>query len=192
MKAAVFLDRDGVLVADKGPICRAEEFQILNGVPTALRALKSRGFALVVVSNQAAVARGLATEEQVWQMHASLDEQLTRSGGPCLDAWYFCPHHHQASIAAYRVVCDCRKPRPGLLLKAARDLALDLRSSFMVGDRLTDITAGKLAGTRAILVQTGMHLEPAIETPGPSVPIFEPDYTCAGLREATEWILGGQ
>lgn len=189
MKPAVFLDRDGVLIADQGVTGQAGEFQILHGVPAALRALKTRGFALVAVSNQAAVARGLTTEEQVRQLHAGLDERLVQAGGPRLDGWYFCPHHPNASLPAYRVVCSCRKPRPGLLLQAAQDLGLDLRPSFMIGDRLTDIAAGKLAGTRAILVQTGRHLEPPIETAGPPAPVCEPDHTCAGLREASEWIL---
>lgn len=190
MSAAVFLDRDGVLVEDRGLLTQAEEFRVLPGVPTALARLARAGYALVVVSNQAVVARGLASEAEVRRLNQDLAERLAALGAPRLAGWYFCPHHPHAELAAYRVVCDCRKPRPGLLREAARDLHLELTSSFMVGDRMTDVAAGARAGCRTVLVQTGQHTAPPIETADPLDPALEPDHTCPDLPAAADWILG--
>ena len=189
MNAAVFLDRDGVLVEDANLITRAEDLAILDGVPRALKRLQRAGFLLVVVSNQSVVARGLATENDVHALNVRLQQLLEQAGGARLDAWYFCPHHPNATLRAYRVNCDCRKPKPGLLLRAARERNLDLAASFAVGDRITDVIAGALAGCRTILVQTGKHLDPPIETSEPPDPSIQPDYICADLEAATQWIL---
>jgi D-glycero-D-manno-heptose 1,7-bisphosphate phosphatase len=186
--AAVFLDRDGVLVEDVHLLTRAEELRILRGVPQALRRLQRAGFRLIVVSNQAVVARGLASEDDVRALHVILQRLLVQAGGPPLDGWYFCPHHPEANVPAYRIDCDCRKPKPGLLLRAAIDHNLNLTASFAVGDRITDIVAGARAGCRTILVQTGKHLDPPIDSTEPLASI-RPDYTCADLRAAVAWIL---
>ena len=135
------------------------------------------------------MARGLATEADVVALHKFLQALLMQAGAPRLDGWYFCPHHPKANVPAYRLNCDCRKPQPGMLLRAARELRLDLSASFMVGDRITDIIAGARAGCRTILVQTGMHSKPPIETAEPLDVSVQPDFTCAGLPEAAEWIL---
>ncbi len=189
MRRAVFLDRDGVLVEDVDLLTRADQLRLLPGVPSALNALQSAGFALVVVSNQPVVARGLATVQEVEAIHAELDGLIHAAGGPAMDRLYFCPHHPKGTLLAYRVDCDCRKPKPGLLLKAARELNLGLRASFMVGDRITDIIAGARAGCRTILVQTGKHLEKPIETSEPLDTTIEPDYVGADLPAAVEWVL---
>ena len=189
MNPAVFLDRDGVLVEDVDLLTRAEDFVILDGVPRALDCLKRAGFRLVVISNQTVVARGLATENDVRALNVRLQQLLEQACGVRLDAWYFCPHHPNATLPAYRVNCDCRKPKPGLLLRAAREHALDLAASFAVGDRITDIIAGTRAGCRTILVQTGKHLDLPIQTGEPLDLSIEPDYTCADLEAATRWIL---
>ena len=189
MNAAVFLDRDGVLVEDVDLLTRAEDFVILDGVPRALGCLQRAGFRLVVISNQTVVARGLASENDVRALNVRLQQLLERAGGARLDAWYFCPHHPNATLPAYRVNCDCRKPRPGLLLRAAREHDLDLAASFAVGDRITDIIAGTRAGCRTILVQTGKHLDLPIQTSEPLDLAIEPDHTCADLEAATRWIL---
>ena len=189
MKRAVFLDRDGVLVEDAGLIVKPEQLKLLPGATEALQPLHRAAFSLVVVSNQAAVARGLIQETDVSQINARLERLLQMAGGPPLDGWYFCPHHPNATLAAYRVDCDCRKPRPGLLLRAALELALDLPASFMVGDRITDVIAGQRAGCRTVLVRTGMHLAPLIETVEPVDASMHPDHTCGSLAEAAEWIL---
>ena len=186
---AAFLDRDGVLIEDVDWLTRPSQIRVLPGVPQALRRLAQAGFRLIVVTNQPIVARGLATEAQVEMLHADIAAQLAAGGAPPLDRFYFCPHHPNATLPAYRLICDCRKPRPGLLRRAAEDFALDLRASFLVGDRITDIAAGAAAGCRTVLVQTGKHRAPPIHTPEPLDPSLKPDWTCADLPAAAEWIL---
>jgi D-glycero-D-manno-heptose 1,7-bisphosphate phosphatase len=189
MNRAVILDRDGVLVEDVDLLTRGDQLCLLPGVPSALNTLRNAGFALVVVSNQPVVARGLVTEQEIEMIHAELDRLLLAAGGPAMDRYYFCPHHPKATLLAYRVDCDCRKPKPGLLQKAAGELNLDLRTSFIVGDRITDIIAGAKAGCHTVLVQTGKHLEKPIETSEPLDTTISPDHICADLPAAEEWIL---
>ena len=189
MIPAVFLDRDGVLVEDVDLLTNEADFRLLPGVTAALTRLHAAGLPLVVVSNQPIVARGLATEADVVTLHKFLQTLLVQAGAPPPDGWYFCPHHPRANIPAYRLKCECRKPQPGMLLHAARELGLDLPASFMVGDRITDIIAGARAGCRTILVQTGMHSQPPIETAEPLDVSVQPDFICAGLPTAAEWIL---
>lgn len=189
MIPAVFLDRDGVLVEDVDLLTAAADFRLLPGVPAALVRLRAAALPLVVVSNQPIVARGLATEADVAGLHKFLETLLVQAGAPCPDGWYFCPHHPKANVPAYRLKCECRKPQPGMLLRAARELGLDLSASFMVGDRITDIIAGARVGCRTILVQTGMHSKPPIETAEPLDVSIQPDFTCAGLLAAADWIL---
>jgi D-glycero-D-manno-heptose 1,7-bisphosphate phosphatase len=186
---AAFLDRDGVLIEDVDWLIRPAQIRVLPGVPQALRRLAQAGFRLIVATNQPIVARGLATEADLEMLHAAIAAHLTAAGAPPLDRFYFCPHHPRATLPAYRLICDCRKPRPGLLLRAAADLGLDLRASFMVGDRPTDIAAGAAAGCRTVLVQTGKHLLPPIQTAEPMDPLLKPDWTCPNLPAAAEWIL---
>ena len=189
MSRAVLLDRDGVLIEDVHLLTRPEQVVIRAGVPGALRALGEAGFRLVVVSNQPVVARGLASEADVRAVHARMESLLQSAGAPPLDGIYFCPHHPNATLPAYRVDCDCRKPKPGLFRRAAKELELDLGASFAVGDRITDIIAGARAGCRTVLVQTGRHEEKPIETSEPLDTTIQPDHTCADLSEAVEWIL---
>lgn len=187
--AAVFLDRDGVLIEDVDLLTSPDEIRVLGGVPQALRSLEQAGFRLIVISNQTVVARGLATEEDVCAMNAEVERHLIEAGGPRLDGFYFCPHHPKATLLVYRVACECRKPRPGLLVQAAREHDLDLTTSFVVGDRITDILAGASVGCRTVLVQTGKHREPPIETVDPLDGSVQPDHVCADLPEAATWIL---
>jgi len=188
MRRAVFLDRDGVLVEDRNLLVAAEAIRILPGVPAALASLRAGGFLLVVVSNQAVVARGLLDEDGVRGLQAEIQRRLVQAGAPELDGFYFCPHHTRATLERYRQDCACRKPRPGLLLQAAGELGIDPAASFMVGDRVTDLLAGAAAGCRTILVQTGQHEAPPIETLEP-VREIRPDFVCPGLPGAAGWIL---
>jgi D-glycero-D-manno-heptose 1,7-bisphosphate phosphatase len=185
---ALFLDRDGVLAEDIHLLTRACDLKLMRGVPDALRGMKAAGFRLIVVSNQPVVARGLCTEDDVVAVNQSLAGMIEAAGGPRLDGLYFCPHHPRAAVERYRVVCECRKPGPGMLLRAAAEHDVSLAQSYMIGDRMSDIVAGSRAGTRNILVETGMHLEPAIVS-GEPLPAVEPDFRCAGLPEAVRWIL---
>jgi D-glycero-D-manno-heptose 1,7-bisphosphate phosphatase len=188
-RRAVFLDRDGVLVEDHGLLFEPQHFRILPGVPEALQRLARAGFALVVVSNQAVVARGLISESNLKALHRNLEARLGALGAPALDGFYYCPHHPAATLARYRSDCQCRKPRPGLLLQAARELQLDLAGSFMVGDRPSDLQAGQAAGCRSLWLQTGRHGDPAIETPEPLAAACAPAYVGADLAGAVAWIL---
>ena len=141
---AVFLDRDGTLIDDVGYISDPEDVRLVPGAADALRALRDAGFRLVVVSNQSGLGRGLITQERADAVHQRLVQELERAGAQ-IDAAYYCPHTPEEG-------CDCRKPLPGLLLDAARELGLDLERSFMVGNSDVDVAAGEAAGARAILL----------------------------------------
>ncbi len=186
---AVFLDRDGVLMEDIPLLTDCDRIRILPGVAGALHRLGATGFRLVVITNQAIVARGLMPESGVQRMNIRLSQLLVQQGAPAIDAFYFCPHHPNATLPAYRVECSCRKPEPGLIFQAAADHSLDLKRSFFVGDRPTDILAGARAGCRTVLVQTGMKKMLLIETARPLERVVQPDQVCRDLAEAVAWIL---
>ena len=157
-RRAVFVDRDGVLVRDVDHLTSASALEILPDVPETLRRLRDAGWAVVVVTNQSVVARGWVTEEGLREIHAELASRLAASDAT-LDGIYYCPHHPEGSVAAYRAVCDCRKPQPGLLRRAAADLGIDLAASVMVGDALTDVEAGLRAGCRTVLIRAAARPE---------------------------------
>lgn len=188
-RAAVFLDRDGVLIEDRDLLVDSAQIRVLEGVPEALNRLRAAGFRLVVVTNQPVVARGLITERELDAIHARMQELLEQAGSPPLDAIYSCPHHPNATLPEYRVACDCRKPRPGMLRSAASEHGLDLGASFLVGDRLTDVAAGARAGCRTVLVTSRHTYSPPIVTPDPLDDLPQPDFVCANLAAAVDWIL---
>jgi D-glycero-D-manno-heptose 1,7-bisphosphate phosphatase len=185
---AVFLDRDGVILEEDGLLVDPGAIRVAPGVPQALARLRRAGFELVVVTNQPVVARGLTSEEGVAEIHEHVGGLLAAAGAE-IRAFYVCPHHPSADVPEYRVACDCRKPRPGLLLRAAKDVGIDLSHSFMVGDRLSDVAAGARAGCRTILVRTGAHLEAPIETPEPFDPDLTADHVSDGVANAVDWII---
>jgi D-glycero-D-manno-heptose 1,7-bisphosphate phosphatase len=187
-RRAVFLDRDGVLVEDSHLLRDPAAVVLLAGVPEALARLRDAGLALIVASNQAVVARGEATLDQVAAVNARIATLISSAQGPALDGWYACPHHPDATLSEYRLVCDCRKPRPGLLHAAASDHRLTLQRSFMIGDRITDIAAGQAAGCTTVLVRTAAHDQPPIVVLDP-LPATEPDHSCDDLTQAADWIL---
>ena len=147
-RPAVFLDRDGVLNEDSGYVGRPEAVRWLPGVPRALAALRRAGWLLVVVSNQSGIARGYFDHKAVDALHAWMNAQL-RPLGAQLDAFYYCPHHPDIGGP-----CACRKPAPGLLLRAAAELSIALDHSWMIGDKMSDAAAGRAAGCRPILIGT--------------------------------------
>jgi D-glycero-D-manno-heptose 1,7-bisphosphate phosphatase len=151
---AVFFDRDGTLIEEVGYLDRVERVALFPWTIDAIRVLRRAGYRIVVVTNQAGVARGYFDEAHVADVHRHLADRFAAAGAP-VDAFHYCPHHPEATLEAYRTICDCRKPAPGLLRRAAAELGLDLSQSFMVGDRWLDVQAGQQAGARGILVRTG-------------------------------------
>jgi len=183
------LDRDGVLIEDLGLVTQLEQVRLFEDVPSALRLLKGHGFLLVVVTNQTVISRGLLDEAGVASMNEEIRRRIVIRGGPTIDSFYVCPHHPNASLSRYRMCCDCRKPEAGMLFRAAREWGIMLEKSFLVGDRMSDIVAGSRAGCTTILLQTGAHLAPPIETKRPVDLSIRPDYSCRTLTEAAQWIL---
>ena len=144
-QAAAFIDRDGVLNADHGYVFRVQDFEWLPGAVDALALLQREGFALVVVTNQSGVARGLYTLADVDHLHAHLRADLAAQGVE-LAGIYACPHHPDGTVLEYRLHCACRKPMPGMIEQAAREHGLDLAASCLFGDKASDIEAGRRAG----------------------------------------------
>lgn len=153
-RPAVFLDRDGTLTVEAEWVTKSAELRLFPTAAEAIALLSRAGFAVVVATNQSAVARGLVTEAELAEIHAHLERELAR-GGARLDGVYTCPHHPSEGSAPFRRECECRKPKPGMLLAAARDLGLDLERSYVVGDAERDLAAGAAVGARGILVATG-------------------------------------
>lgn len=151
---AVFLDRDGTINREVDILRRVGQLRILPGAAKAIKEINKLGFLAIIITNQAVIARGWRTEKELDQIHAVLVRRLAKSGAK-IDAIYYCPHHPEANLKKYRVRCRCRKPKPGMIMKAARKFGVDPRRSFMVGDHTGDILAGKRAGAKTILVQTG-------------------------------------
>lgn len=158
-RRAVFLDRDGTLVYPRHYPSHPEELRLYEHIGPGLRRLQGAGFRLVVITNQAGIARGYFTEDDLRLMHEYLSGELARLGVQ-LDAIYHCPHHPDGMIPELALRCQCRKPAPGMLLAAAADLDIDLARSWLVGDILDDVEAGKRAGCRSILVDLGTEASP--------------------------------
>ena len=150
-KRAVFVDRDGTLIEDVGFVRRVEDVKLMPQAAAAVAKLNEAGWSVVVVTNQSGVARGLLTERDVAATNQRMMDLLKRQHAR-VDAIYYCPHLPEGKVADYTVVCNCRKPRPGMILQAAQDLDIDLAQSVTIGDAPRDVEAGLSAGTRAILL----------------------------------------
>ncbi|MDN4501354.1 D-glycero-beta-D-manno-heptose 1,7-bisphosphate 7-phosphatase [Alteromonadaceae bacterium BrNp21-10] len=158
MHKAVFLDRDGVINVDHGYIVKPSEFEFIDGVIEACKALQQQGYRLVIVTNQSGVARGYYNEDDVQQLHVWLHQQFTAHDVE-IAGIYYCPHHSEKGLGDYKLDCDCRKPQPGMLLRAASELDIDLQQSIMVGDKESDLQAGINAGVaQCILVGDRLKL----------------------------------
>jgi D,D-heptose 1,7-bisphosphate phosphatase len=155
---AVFLDKDGTLIEDVPYNVRPERMQLTPGAAAGLRTMHQAGYCLIVVSNQSGVARGYFEEEALGPVERRLREMLADSEVP-LAGFYYCPHHPQGQVPEYAVACACRKPQPGLLLRAAAEHGIDVGNSWMVGDRLDDVEAGLRAGCRTVLLPSGHETE---------------------------------
>ena len=182
--SALFLDRDGTLIEEVGYLDRPDRVQLYPWAVDAIRALNRAHVKIVMVTNQSGVARGFFDEAMVDRIHLHIAD-LLRRGGAHLDAYYYCPHHPDGTVAAYRRQCDCRKPASGLVDRAVRELDLDSARSFVVGDKWLDVGLARAAGARGILVRTGTGAaEEARSLPGVSA-----DMIVDNLAGAASWIL---
>ena len=184
MTRAVFLDRDGTLIEEAGYLDRLERMVFFPFSVDAVRVLNRGGFKIVVITNQAGIARGIVRESFVEEAHRHIANRLA-AGGATIDGFYYCPHYPEGVLEQYRRACDCRKPQPGLLRRAATDLDLDLARSFVVGDRWHDLAAGQAVGARGVLVRTGLGWKDEID-PHPGT---TPDTIVDNLMDAAAWIL---
>lgn len=187
MPPSVFLDRDGTLIEEVNYLDRLERLQIFPWSVDAVRLLNRAGFKVAVVTNQAGVAKAMVDEAFVQTTHRLLAETFT-AGGARIDGFYYCPHHPEGTLEAYRQACECRKPKPGMLRQAQRDLGADLARSYVVGDKWTDLEAGAAVGAKGVLVRTGYGAREAERLTGG----VQAAHVAANLMDATAWILREQ
>ena len=185
-RPAVFLDRDGTINEQMGYINHISRFVLLPGVAKAIALLNRHRIPVVVVSNQSGLARGYFPSELLDAVHALMEKQLAQKGA-VLDGIYFCPHHPEAKEEKYRQNCQCRKPKPGMMLQAANELGLDLARSYLVGDRWSDLKAAAACGAKGVLVLTG-YGRGDLEYIGPRQTI-QPHFVAEDLEQAAAWIL---
>jgi D-glycero-D-manno-heptose 1,7-bisphosphate phosphatase len=184
MNKAVFLDRDGTIIEDSGYINHPVQVHFIPGAIGAIKKLNAAGYKVIVITNQSGVARGLFSEDMLQTVDKYIQKTIL-NGGAHLDGLYYCPHHPEHGIYPYKQECDCRKPNPGLIKKAAKEHQIELGSSFMIGDHSTDITAGHRAGVKTIFVTTGHGAKEKAHLKE------KPDHQAADLAAAVAWILGG-
>jgi D-glycero-D-manno-heptose 1,7-bisphosphate phosphatase len=175
-RRAVFVDRDGVINEERRHVHRPQDFVLLPGAAAGLRRLAAAGWRLVVVTNQAGIGRGLYTEADYAHLTAHM-RALLRAEGVTLDGVYHCPHHPIHGLGAWRVACACRKPAPGMLQRAAAELGLDLSRSAIVGDKRSDLDAGRAAGLACCVLVASGHPTDAEDRAAA-------DLCCADLRDA--------
>lgn len=182
---AVFLDRDGTINVEVEHLDHESKLELIDGAAEGITLLRKAGFKIVVVTNQSVIARGRISEGKLRQIHWALSESLL-SNGARFDAVYYCPHHPQEGNGDYTISCDCRKPKPGMLLQASREMEIDLSRSYIVGDKLSDLEAGRAAGCSEILVRTGYgpHSEALLKEGN-----HRPDYVADDLLDAACWIV---
>ena len=186
-RPAIFMDRDGTISEEVGYVNHLSRYRLLPRSLEAIRLINDAGLLAIVTTNQSGVARGYFSQDLVEAVHARL-RYLAAGAGARLDAIYYCPHHPAEGSPPWRAACDCRKPKPGMILKAAREHGIDLERSYVVGDSVVDMEAGAAAGVRGILVLTGYgrglveHQKDLFPTP--------PAHTADDLLDAVRWILG--
>jgi D-glycero-D-manno-heptose 1,7-bisphosphate phosphatase len=183
-RPAVFLDRDGTINEDVGYLTDLAELHIYPYAPDAIRLLRRAGFAIVVVTNQGGIGRGVIADSLVQRTHEIMADRLARAGAP-VEAWYYCPHHPAAVVEGLATPCDCRKPGVAMPLAAAAELGLDLSRSWVIGDHWRDVQMGHAVGARAVLLRTGHGRDQ--ETVRPEGQRVEA--ICDNLMAATAFVL---
>lgn len=185
-KIAVFIDRDGTMSEEVGYVNHLSRFKLLQNTAAAIKMLNDAGILAIVATNQAGVARGYFVEDMIGKVHEKLKNELARAGAH-LDAIYYCPHHPSAGKPPYRTDCDCRKPRPGMILKAKDEFDIDLKRSYMIGDKISDVEFGQKLGLKSVMVMTGYgigeyeHQRQDWKT--------TPDFMAEDLLGAVKWII---
>ena len=180
MQKAVFLDRDGTIIEDIGYLDECSKIRFLPRVGEAIKLLTENGFRVIITTNQSGIARGYFTEETVREINRYIQEYLAKQGA-FIDRTYYCPHHIEGTIEEYKKDCHCRKPNPGMIQKATGEYDIDLKGSFVIGDKISDIEAGRRAGCKTVLLIDQGHLDK--ET------ALMPDYVAADLYEAASWLV---
>lgn len=178
-KGAVFLDRDGVLIKEYGYIKEVNELPFFSYTQDCVKRIHEAGMLAIVITNQSGVARGLFSEEELIKANRILIDRLS------VDEVYYCPHHPEGKIKKYSIVCNCRKPKTGLIEQACFDFNIDLNKSFFIGDRESDIQTGVNAGVKTILVRTGYGAKEKMKN-------VIPDYICNDLNEAVDICINGR
>lgn len=186
MERAVFVDRDGVISEEVGYLADVEHVRLIPRSAEAVKVINQSALKIIAITNQSGVARGYFSEEMLGHVHRKM-EQLLSDQGALLDGIYYCPHHPEGTVEAYRIECDCRKPSAGLLIQAAEEHAIDLSSSYLVGDKRTDIECAHRAGAKGILVLTGYGKD-ELSTIN-SAALAQPEYVAADLLDAVQWII---
>ncbi len=186
MNKAVFLDRDGTVNEEVGYLSDLKQLRLIPGAGAAIRKLNQAGWKVVLVTNQSGVARGYFSESFVQETHVLLKQMLQKEGAN-LNGIYYCPHHPTAGKTPYTSECDCRKPGTGMIDRAVKDLDIDVKKSYVVGDKWSDVELGQRAGARTILVRSGF----AQDAEGNARPerLADPDYIAHTITEAVAWIL---
>lgn len=181
-RKAVFLDKDGTIIPDVPYNVNPDLISLEDGVIEGLKLLKQAGYIFVVVSNQAGVARGYFQITELEKVKQKIDLLLNKEGIE-IQAYYFCPHHIDGKISEFTKACECRKPRPGMILQATQDLQISTKDSWMIGDILNDVEAGSRAGCRTIIIDNGN------ETEWVESPFRTPTYVAANFLSAANFII---
>lgn len=189
MKKAVFLDRDGVINQNVKDLTKPEQFVLIKGIPEAIKKLNDNGYLIIIVTNQPIIAKGFCTFEEMDKIHEKM-KKLLATKGAFIDAIYTCPHHPEkgfsGEVPELKIICECRKPKPGLLLKAIKEHNIDRKKSWAIGDSKIDTAAGKAAGIKTIFLTSGGSSGSREERELVNV---KPDKVFYDLKEAVDYII---
>ena len=185
-RRGLLIDRDGTICEEVGYLDRVEALKLLPGSAKAIRRANEAGFQAVVITNQSGVGRGLLDESRLADIHDGMRALLAEEGAR-IDGIYYCPHHPAAALDRYRRECECRKPRPGMLLRAGDEMGIDLKASYVIGDRCRDVEAARAVGATDVLVLTGYGSREVEYHSGRERP--RPTHVAKDLGAAVDWIL---